>query len=130
MRMTQSPAGCGRGMASPVTSSPLRMAGVDSIIRTTNSRRMADLGNQIILRGETKSRTLGALLDQQAGNTPTAPAVVSGDDRLDYAGLKRRVDDFARALLAVGVRHGDRLALLISNRTEWIVAALAGAGIG
>ena len=52
------------------------------------------------------------------------------DERLDYAGLKARVDDFARALLAVGVRRGDRVALLVTNRTEWIVAAFAAAKIG
>ena len=76
------------------------------------------------------SRTLGDLVDALATATPAAPAVVSGDECLDYGTLKRRVDDFARALLARGVRHGDRVALVVSNRTEWIVAALASAKIG
>ena len=76
------------------------------------------------------ARTLGGLLQALAADTPAAPAVVSGRERLDYGTLKRRVDEFAQALLAVGVRHGDRVALLISNRVEWIVAALAGASIG
>jgi len=62
--------------------------------------------------------------------TPTAEAVVFRDERLDYAALKGRVDGFARALLAVGIRHGDRVAVLVTNRTEWIVAALAAAKIG
>jgi fatty-acyl-CoA synthase len=73
---------------------------------------------------------LGDLLDELAVATPAAPAVVFGDERLDYGGLKRRVDDFARALMAVGIRRDDRVALLITNRTEWIVAALAGAKVG
>lgn len=76
------------------------------------------------------SRTWGDLVDSLAAATPVAPAVVFGDERLDYAALKRRVDDFARALMATGVRHGDRVALLVSNRIEWIVAALASAKIG
>jgi fatty-acyl-CoA synthase len=76
------------------------------------------------------SRTLGDLVDALAAATPAAPAIVFGDERLDYGALKRRVDDFARALLATGVRRGDRVALLISNRTEWIVAAVAIAKIG
>jgi fatty-acyl-CoA synthase len=76
------------------------------------------------------SRTLGDLVDEVANSTPAAPAVVFGDERLDYRTLKRRVDDFARALMAVGLRHGDRVALLVSNRTDWIVAALAGTKIG
>ena len=44
--------------------------------------------------------------------------------------LKARVDDFARALLAVGIGRGDRVALLCTNRTEWMVAAFAAAKIG
>ncbi len=68
------------------------------------------------------SRTLGDLVDEMATAKPNAEAVVFRDERLDYAGLKARVDVFARALLAVGVRHGDRVALLITNRTEWIIA--------
>ena len=76
------------------------------------------------------SRTLGGLLDEMAAARPAADAVVYRDQRLDYAGLKVEVDGFARALMAVGIRHGDRVALLASNRTEWIVAAFAAARIG
>jgi fatty-acyl-CoA synthase len=76
------------------------------------------------------SRTLGDLVDEMATATPNAEAVVFRDERLDYAGLKVRVDVFARALLGVGVRHGDRAALLITNRTEWIIGAFAAAKIG
>src|SRR5438874_1499883 len=75
------------------------------------------------------SRTLGELVDEMAAATPNAEAVVFRDERLDYAGLKTRTDVFARALLAVGVRHGDRVALLITNRTEWIISAFAAAKI-
>jgi fatty-acyl-CoA synthase len=82
------------------------------------------------MRARPASRTLGDLVDEMAVATPRAEAVVFCDERLDYAGLKARVDEFARAFLAVGVRHGDRVALLVTNRTEWIVAAFAAAKIG
>jgi fatty-acyl-CoA synthase len=76
------------------------------------------------------SRTLGDLVDEMAAATPGAEALVFRDERLDYAGLKVRVDEFARAFLAVGIRRGDRVALLVTNRTEWIVAAFAAAKVG
>jgi fatty-acyl-CoA synthase len=76
------------------------------------------------------SRTLGDLVDEMAATTPNAEALVFGDERLDYAGLKARVDVFARALLAVGIRRGDRVALLITNRMEWVVGAFAATKIG
>src|SRR5712671_5623169 len=76
------------------------------------------------------SRTLGDLVDEMATARPGAEALVFRDERLDYAGLKARVDEFARAFLAIGIRRGDRVALLVTNRTEWIVAAFAAAKIG
>src|ERR1700745_4454603 len=76
------------------------------------------------------SRTLGDLVDEMAAAAPGAEALVFRDERLDYAGLKARVDEFARALLAVGIRRGDRVALLVTNRTEWIVGAFAAVKIG
>src|ERR1700720_2231770 len=70
------------------------------------------------------SRTLGDLVDEMATARPGAEALVFRDERLDYAGLKVRVDEFARAFLAVGIRRGDRVALLVTNRTEWICRRL------
>jgi fatty-acyl-CoA synthase len=40
------------------------------------------------------------------------------------------VDELARALLAAEVARGDRVAVLLPNRPEWVVAALAIAKIG
>jgi fatty-acyl-CoA synthase len=82
-----------------------------------------------------QSRTLGDLVDELAAMTPQAPAVVSGPEvsgivRLDFAALKARTDAFARALLALGIGRGDRVALLCSNRSEWVVAACAAAKLG
>ena len=76
------------------------------------------------------SRTLGDLVDEMAATTPNAEALVFRDERLDYAGLKARVDGFARALLAAGIQRGDRVALLVTNRTEWVVGAFAAVKIG
>jgi fatty-acyl-CoA synthase len=81
------------------------------------------------------SRTLGDLVDELAAATPQAPAVVSGTEdsgteRLDFAALKAGTDGFARALLALGIGRGDRVALLCSNRSEWVVAACAAAKLG
>jgi fatty-acyl-CoA synthase len=77
-----------------------------------------------------RSETLGDLLDEIAAATPRSLAVVFREERLDYAALKVRADGFARALLAAGVRRGDRVALLVTNRTEWLVAAFGAAKIG
>jgi fatty-acyl-CoA synthase len=77
-----------------------------------------------------RSETLGDLLDEIAAAIPYQLAVVFRDERLDYAALKVGADGFARALLAAGVRRRDRVALLVTNRIEWLVAAFGAAKIG
>jgi fatty-acyl-CoA synthase len=82
------------------------------------------------MAGAPRSRTLGALLDELAAARPDAEAVVFRDERLTYAALKARVDELARALLALGVRRGDRVAVLLPNRPEWLIAMFASARVG
>jgi len=77
-----------------------------------------------------RSRTLGALLDEMAAARPHAEAVVFRDQCLTYAALRARADELARALLAVGIARGDRVALLLPNRPEWLIAAFASAKVG
>jgi len=77
-----------------------------------------------------KSQTLGDLVDEMAEAAPAAEAVVFRDERLSYAALQARVDAFAKALIATDVQHGDRVAVLVTNRPEWIAAAFGAAKIG
>src|SRR3989442_15965050 len=74
-----------------------------------------------------RSRTLGALIDEMAAARPDAEAVIFRDERLTFAALRDRADALARALLAPGVRKDDRVAILLPNRPEWLIAAGAAA---
>jgi fatty-acyl-CoA synthase len=76
------------------------------------------------------SRTLGGLIDEMAASRPDADAVVFRGERLTYGALSARSDAFARGLVALGVARGDRVAILLPNRPQWIVAAVAAAKIG
>src|SRR5881296_1623356 len=77
-----------------------------------------------------RSRTLGALIDETAAARPDAEAVIFRDERLTFAALRDRADALARALLALGVRKDDRVAILLPNRPEWLIAAVAAAKLG
>src|SRR5262245_25019213 len=77
-----------------------------------------------------RSRTLGALLDEIAAERPDAEAVVFRGQRWAYAALREQADALARALLALGVARGDRVALLLPNRPEWLIGAFAVAKVG
>ncbi len=54
-----------------------------------------------------------------------APAVATGAVRLSWADLLESVQDVARALIARGVRAGDRVAIWAPNTQHWVIAALA-----
>ncbi|WP_049785994.1 AMP-binding protein [Sphingobium chlorophenolicum] len=49
---------------------------------------------------------------------------------ISFAHFKERVDDLARALIAHGVDHGDRVAIWAPNSPEWMIAAGATESIG
>lgn len=69
--------------------------------------------------------TLNDLLDHVAIEHAETEAIVAGDERLTYASFHERVLEFARGLLALGVRKGDRVGVLLSNLPEWFVATYA-----
>jgi fatty-acyl-CoA synthase len=58
------------------------------------------------------------------------PAIVEGDRTTTYALLNELTNAASKALIASGVRRGDRVGVLLGNQTEWVVMALAAAAIG
>jgi len=61
---------------------------------------------------------------------PEQTALVEGDRRLTYAALHERVNRLAGGLMARGIGHGDRVALLLPTSLETVEAVLATARIG
>ena len=52
-------------------------------------------------------------------------AVVYGEQRLSFARFATRVRSFARGLVAMGVAPGEKIALWMGDRPEWLVARWA-----
>jgi acyl-CoA synthetase (AMP-forming)/AMP-acid ligase II len=69
--------------------------------------------------------TVPAALRRAATTHGSVEALVDGDTRLDYATLLSEVERVAAALLAGGLRPGDRVAVWASNSARWALAALA-----
>src|SRR3954453_5961485 len=65
-------------------------------------------------------------------DNPDRIAVRTGDDAIawTWAELQRRVDAFAGGLARLGLTRGDTLALMVSNRPEFMVADLAATMLG
>lgn len=74
--------------------------------------------------------TLTRFLDAAVERHGDRPAIVFGPHPVTYAALGQRVHELARGLVGAGVVKGARVAIYMSNRPEWIVAAFAAARIG
>ena len=74
--------------------------------------------------------TVPALLARTVARVPDLPALIDGDVRLTWSELGHRVDQVARALIALGVERGDRVMLLGPNDHRWIEASLGALSVG
>lgn len=74
--------------------------------------------------------TLGALLREQAVAYGESDALVAGGMRLSYRALEEQSRLAARALLALGVKRGGHIGILMGNTAEWVVLFYAAARIG
>jgi fatty-acyl-CoA synthase len=67
-----------------------------------------------------RKRTLGQTLDEAAARWGTREALVFGDRRWTWADFKRETDAVAKGLMAIGVEPGERIAVWMTNRPEWL----------
>ncbi len=77
-----------------------------------------------------RPRDLMALWSAVARRKPAAEALVCGAQRLSWAQLDDQVMRVAAGLRAQGVGQGDRVALLLGNGPEFVVASYAILAIG
>ena len=76
--------------------------------------------------------TIGQAFDQTAALYPEGEALVvrHQQQRYNWAQLAQAVDLHARALLALGLKVGDRLGVWAPNGAEWFISQFASAKIG
>src|SRR5690349_9149962 len=113
--------------ANPFASDWLR-AGSDEVVRSE--------GGLSYVRGVTndalKFMTISALLDRVVMRHGAKDAVIYAPtrERLSWHDLKRRSDDVAAGLLALGVKRGDRVGIWAPNCVEWLLVQFGTARIG
>ena len=75
-------------------------------------------------------RRIGACVSFHAARGADREAAVAGTVRMTYRDLDRSVQRWAKAFLAAGLGHGDRVAMLAPASTEWLAVMLAVTDIG
>ena len=74
--------------------------------------------------------TITEAVKETAERHPDRTAIIYEDEKVTYSELIRRVGGAAALLRAEGLEDGDRVALLLSNRPEYAVYALATFALG
>ncbi|MDX1616306.1 MAG: long-chain fatty acid--CoA ligase [Candidatus Promineifilaceae bacterium] len=67
-------------------------------------------------------RTLYDVLEESARQRPEHPAMIFQGSRISYRRLSRESDAFAAALVDLGLAPGDRVALMLPNSPQMIIA--------
>src|SRR5690242_5249653 len=76
------------------------------------------------------SKTIPRLLAEMADRFSEREALVAGNARFTYRELHDEVVGIARGLSTLGIGRGSKVAVLMGNRAEWVIAALATASLG
>lgn len=74
--------------------------------------------------------TLGTILDRVTAKYPKNEAIVQGSTRVTYDTYMDKVNSMAQALLDLGVKKDDKVAIWMSNKPEWGYAHFAAVKIG
>jgi fatty-acyl-CoA synthase len=76
--------------------------------------------------------TIPQLLDRACGRNGAGEAAIFVEQKLamSWYDLRKRADDVAAGLLALGIRRGDRVGIWSANRAEWLYAQFGTARIG
>ncbi|HEU0198509.1 MAG TPA: AMP-binding protein [Nevskiaceae bacterium] len=74
--------------------------------------------------------TMAEALSRNARRAPHRPALVTPTLRMSYGQLDARVNQYAQALAAAGLRRGDRLALMSPNKEGFVFTYYAAMRLG
>jgi acyl-CoA synthetase (AMP-forming)/AMP-acid ligase II len=95
-----------------------------------STRLETHFGDRVVRCFADRPRSLYQLLMDAVQRNSDGEALICGQERLTYRALEERVALVAQGFALRGIGPGDRVALLLGNRTEFVVALLAAARIG
>lgn len=75
-------------------------------------------------------RLFADVVDDWARRQPARAALVAGETTIDYAGLSKRINRYARWARSVGVAKGDTVALIMPNGIDYVAAWLGISRVG
>lgn len=90
----------------------------------------AHFGDRLIPMFQQRPRSVWEMVEAAGQRNPDGEAIVFGDERLTWRETVRRSSAIAAGLKDLGLQPGDRLAVLVGNRTEFVLTLYAAAQLG
>src|SRR5450755_4631017 len=89
------------------------------------ARRRETHGGRIVTCFAERPKSLHALFARDVTSRPEHEMLVAGDERWTYARAEGEVARIAAGFAALGIGQGDRVAMLIGNRSEFVFVLFA-----
>src|ERR1700761_7454001 len=93
-------------------------------------QRQSRFGDRVVPVFCERPSNIWAMVLEAAAANPDGEALICGDVRLNWREGVARSARVAAGLRATGVQRGDRVALLLGNRIEFVLTMFAAAQIG
>jgi long-chain acyl-CoA synthetase len=93
-------------------------------------RHEARFGNRVVPVFVDRPKNIWAMVQEAASRNPDGEALVCGDRRLKWRNVVPYSGQIAACFREMGLQRGDRVALLLGNRIEFVLAVFAAAQLG
>jgi long-chain acyl-CoA synthetase len=87
-------------------------------------------GDRVVPAFATRPTSIWAMVAEAAATNPDGEALVCGDRRMNWGEVAEASARIAGGLHRLGLMRGDRVALLLGNRIEFVLSVFAAAKLG
>ncbi|MEN3288635.1 MAG: long-chain acyl-CoA synthetase, partial [Bradyrhizobium sp.] len=93
-------------------------------------RQEARFGDRVVSVFADRPKSIWAMVEEAVSRNPDGEALVCGDRRLKWRDVVPQAGQIAACFRERGLRRGDRVALLLGNRIEFVLSVFAAAQLG
>src|SRR3569833_651008 len=93
-------------------------------------RQEARFGDRVVSVFADRPKSIWAMVQEAVSRNPDGEALVCGDRRLKWRDIVPKSGQIAACFRERGLRRGDRVALLLGNRIEFVLSVFAAAQLG
>jgi long-chain acyl-CoA synthetase len=90
----------------------------------------ARFGDRVVPAFRERPKSLWEMISAAAVTNPDGEALVCGNTRMSWREVEQRSARLAAGLRKMGLQSGDRIALLLGNRIEFVLALFGAAHLG